>query len=135
MTDRQRIRVGRPVSYNPTAAEVTASGPGPWPAMITDVDADGRVDLLVHVPGDNLGAGVTPIPAALADPLVTSPDGSDAGTTQTLANELKVDLLLVGAMCNAMRLHLLDTRKNAVSRGGAPGQYNFTGDGTGSQSV
>jgi hypothetical protein len=93
------------------------------------VDVDGRVDLLVHTPGDNLGAGITQIPAALADPLVTSPDGSDAGTTQTLANELKADLNVAATLINAMRLHVLDTRKNAVSQGSGGGTYSLTGEG------
>ncbi len=128
---RQRIRVGRGVSYNPTATEVTASGPGPWAAMITDVDVDGRVDLLVHIPGDGLGT----LDAALDDPLVTSADGSDAGTTQTLANEMKGDLNDMVTLVNQLRDHVLNTRKTAVSRGGSGGQYDFTGEGTGPQSV
>lgn len=125
MGDRQRIRRGRAVSYNPTAAEAAVSGPGPYPALITDVDADGAVDLLVDTPGDLLGAGIGDLPAALDDPLVTSADGSDAGTTQTLANEMKGDLNVMVVLVNQLRDYQLNTRKNAVSRGSAAGQFDL----------
>lgn len=51
MTDRQRIRKGRDVSYFPTDAEATAGGGSAgdtWPAKITDVAADGTVNLFVY---------------------------------------------------------------------------------------
>lgn len=50
MTDRSRIRVGRKVTYFPTAAEATAGGGvagDSWTATITDVLADGTVNLNV----------------------------------------------------------------------------------------
>jgi hypothetical protein len=117
------------VSYNPTAAEETASGPGPWPALITDVDTDGRVDLLVHTPGDALGVGITQLPAALADPLITSADASDLATAITLVNEIKADLNTATTLLNAVREHQLDTRKNAVAQGTTGGTYSLIGEG------
>ena len=51
MTDRQRIRVGRDVSYFPTDVEAAAGGAengATWPAKITDVASDGSVNLFVY---------------------------------------------------------------------------------------
>jgi phage tail sheath gpL-like len=55
---------------------VTSNGAGPWLGVITLVNADGTADLLVDVPGDT----------------VTTADGSDAATTQALANALKAQI-------------------------------------------
>ena len=98
MVDRARLRVGRPVSYTPTAAEAAASGEGPWPAVISDVNADGSADLLVVVPGDSLGT----VAAALASPLITSADASDLPSAQTLANELKADVNIMATLVNQL---------------------------------
>ena len=95
MTDRSRIRRGRTVSYTPTAAEVTANGEGPWLGMITVVNADGTVELMLDVPGGT----------------VTTAKGSDAATTQALANALKVAF-------NAQR-------KTAVQQGSQAGQFSL----------
>lgn len=81
MVDRQRVRVGRDVSYNPTAAEVTASGVGPWPGKISDVNVDGSIDLAVIPPGDALGV----VGAALADPLITTADFTVIAATDLAA--------------------------------------------------
>jgi len=123
---RARIRIGRAVSYNPTVAEVTASGDGPWPALITDVDPDGRVDLLVHTPGDNLGAGIDPVPAVV-EAAPTTPSG--VGYVQAESTALADAVIELQIISGIMRQHLLDTRKNAVTRGGGPGQYDFFGEG------
>jgi hypothetical protein len=48
MADRQRIRVGREVSYFPTDAEAAAVGDGEgttWPATIAKVNSDGSASL------------------------------------------------------------------------------------------
>ncbi len=51
MTERYRVRVGREVTYFPTDAEA-ATGNGSagdhWTATITNVNADGTVNLSVH---------------------------------------------------------------------------------------
>lgn len=50
MTDRSRVRVGRQVTYFPTAAEAAAGGGvagDAWSATITDVAADGTANLNV----------------------------------------------------------------------------------------
>ena len=50
MADRQRIRVGRDVTYLPTDAEATTGGGDAgdqWPAKITDVLPNGTVNLTV----------------------------------------------------------------------------------------
>ena len=143
MVDRARLRVGRPVAYNPTAAEAAASGEGPWPAMITDVDADGAVDLLCHIPGDALGAGITQVPAAVAavaagTPTTPSGVGYVQAESTAMADaliEIHALLLTYRALINSLRQHALDTRKNAVTRGGGPGQYDFVGDGVGANDV
>jgi len=140
MTSRARIRTGRSVSYNPTAAEVTANGEGPWPALITDVDADGAVDLLVHVPGDALGT----LAAALADPLHTEtaiaaftdpPTAGEMALLRTFVNSLQADLNLMGTLVNQARGLLSNTRKTAVQHGSGAGRYTFAGEGVGPQSV
>jgi hypothetical protein len=38
-------------------------------------------------------------------------------------------------LVNNLRLRAINSVKNAVVEGSQPGQYTFTGDGTGSQSV
>ena len=46
MADRSRLRVGRRVTYFPTAAQQAAGGGGEqWSATITAVNADGSVNL------------------------------------------------------------------------------------------
>lgn len=106
----ERKRVGREVLYFPTDSEVTATGAGPYPAMITDVNSDGSVDLFVRVPS----------PTALTE---TSIQESDADATYgqpeaDLINELKdrVDELLARAD---------ESRKTSVSEGEGEGQFTF----------
>ncbi len=51
MTSRQRIRVGRDVTYRPTDAEAAAGNGNSgdeWAATITGVSADGSANLSVH---------------------------------------------------------------------------------------
>lgn len=69
---RERIRVGRRVLYTPSAANATTYGAGPWPARITAVATDGSASLSCELPSQESTA-----------------DGSDAATTQALANALK----------------------------------------------
>jgi len=119
MAYRGRYRVGRVVAYTPTAAEATADGDGPWPAQIVRVNADDTVDLRVF-------PTVPAAPAAvLADPIVTSPNGSDAATTQTLANELKVDVNVICTLVNELRAALLLSTRTSVAEGGTPGTFAF----------
>ena len=50
VTDRQRVRVGRDVAYQPTAAEAAAGGGAAgdiWSGRITAVNPDGTVGLIV----------------------------------------------------------------------------------------
>lgn len=131
MTDRQRIRRGRTVSYNPTAAEEAVSGEGPYLAMITNVNQDGTVDLLIDTPAPTAVSGAA-IGAALSDPIVTSPDGSDPATTQTLANEIKADVNTMvtrlneaTALLNELRGVAINTRKSSVARGAQAGQFSL----------
>jgi hypothetical protein len=90
------------------------------------VDADGRVDLLVHTPGDNLGAGVTPV-AAVA--VVPPPTPANATYLQAEATAAADSIIEIQAILGQVRQHLLDTRKNAVSQGSGPGQYSFFAEG------
>lgn len=122
MGDRSRLRVGRGVLYTPTLVEAAAQGEGPWAAKILRVNAGGTVDLHVFA-----AAVTTAVPAALADPLVTSPDGSDAGTTQTLANELKADVNTLTTLVNAMREETVGARRTGVALGGMGGQFSLEG--------
>jgi hypothetical protein len=122
MTDRQRIRRGRTVSYNPTAAEVTAGGAGPWLGMITTVRSDGSVDLVLDVPT------ATPVTgAALADPLIASadPDATYSANEQTLLQELKDDVIILAQLVNELRAITVNTRKTSVIRGAAVGQFSL----------
>jgi hypothetical protein len=51
MVDRQRVRVGRNVTYRPTDAEAATGGGSvgdAWPAKITGVAASGAVNLFVY---------------------------------------------------------------------------------------
>lgn len=51
--DRQRIRIGRTVTYSPTDAEATAGGGAAgdlWPALITYVNPDGMVNIIAFRP-------------------------------------------------------------------------------------
>ena len=79
MVDRSRLRVGNQVSYYPTAAEVLANGAGPWAATITEVHADGTVDLNVEVPDP------TTVGAALASPLTTTADAAVTAVADEVA--------------------------------------------------
>ena len=56
MTDRNKFHVGRKVLYNPTAAEITASGAGPWLAWITKINADGTCTLMAVIPAGTTAA-------------------------------------------------------------------------------
>lgn len=109
MADRTKKRVGRIVRYTPTAAEVTANGAGPWAGLITAVNADGTVNLNVAPPTvtalvAEVIAAADGTAAVVADAdTATSPDGSDAGTTQTLANELKADWNLAVPLINEIK--------------------------------
>ena len=130
MSDRAKKRVGRIVEYNPSAAEVTSNGDGPWAGVITAVNADGTVDLNV-APRTVAAITATAIATADAD-AATSPDGSDAGTTQTLANELKADYNLAVTLINELKARLdealpaLDsTRKLAVPEGSGGSTFSF----------
>lgn len=114
--------MGRGVLYTPTLVEAAAQGEGPWAAKILRVNAGGTVDLHVFA-----AAVTTAVPAALADPLVTSPDGSDAGTTQTLANELKADVNTLTTLINAMREETVGARRTGVALGGMGGQFSLEG--------
>jgi hypothetical protein len=63
MADRQRIRVGRDVSYFPTDAEASAGGGeagDTWFARIAKVNADGSVNLNV-IQGDGSELALTDI--------------------------------------------------------------------------
>lgn len=93
---RNRIRVGRKVLFTPSAANATAYGDGPWLATITAVASDGSVSLSCELPSQEATA-----------------DGSDAGTTQTLANALK-------ARYNA-------AHPTGVLLGGGAGQFALEG--------
>ena len=42
---RTRLRPGRKVYYQPTSAQVTANGVGPWPGIIVAVNSDGTCTL------------------------------------------------------------------------------------------
>lgn len=126
MTDRSRIRRGREVSYNPTAAEVTALGAGPWPALITKVNADGTCDLAVDPPN------ASSVGAALADPLIASPAAAaqtgayvqaDVQSIATLANELRTDVIALAQRVN--QLVTAAGRKASVRQGGQPGQFSL----------
>lgn len=119
--DRQRIRRGRQVQYHPTAAEALASGAGPWMAMITDVNVDGTVDLIVDVPNAAAVAA-----AALASPLITTADADATyGTPEAdLINELKADVNIIATLVNELRA-AVSLRRNSVPRGAAAGQYSI----------
>lgn len=47
---RFRVRKGRRARYFPTSTEETTYGTGPYGATITEVNADGSVNLAVDVP-------------------------------------------------------------------------------------
>ncbi len=121
--NRARLRIGRRVLYYPTTTEVTAHGAGPYPAAITEVNSDGTVDLDISLPTDATAvdgtisaetpaATAAPAPsAALADPLVTTANGSDPATTQALANANKVAINLIVTQLNKLRA--LDVEQTA----------------------
>lgn len=101
---RARPRQGRRVKYTPTSAEVTSFGAGPYQAEIIKVRSNGLVDLQITWPSGSA-------------PQVTSPDGSDAGTTQTLANEIKADYNNARTFINNI--------KQSVRLGSLPGRYSY----------
>jgi len=136
MPDRSRLRRGREVAYTPTAAEVTALGAGPWPGLITRVNADGTCDLVVDPPA------ATTVGATLTDPLVSAasagaalgaftdpPAAGEMATLRTRVNEL-----ITLANANKVAINLLVTRLNqtvqaagrkaSVRQGGAAGQFS-----------
>jgi hypothetical protein len=118
MTDRSRIRRGREVAYTPTAAEEAALGAGPWPGIITKVNADGTCDLAVDPPG------ASSVGAALTDPLVTTANASDLATAQALANANKV---AINAMVTRLNQVVVAAgRKASVHQGGAAGQFSLS---------
>lgn len=151
MTDRSRLHRGREVLYTPTAAEVTALGAGPWPALITKVNADGTCDLAVDPPGATAVGSALASPlitsadpgAALASPLITNANATDTTTAVTLVNEIKTKLNSPAvALINDIRTLELELktdvntmatevntirtaagRKASVRRGGGPGQF------------
>ena len=126
--DRARIRRGRTVAYNPTAAEELANGVGPWLGMITEVNADSTVDLVIDVPS------ATPVAAAaLADPLVVAADANangvgyvqvDVVSIETLANANKVAVNLLTTLVNELRASI-STRRASIPRGAQRGQYSL----------
>jgi hypothetical protein len=154
VTDRNRLRRGREVFYYPTAAEETALGAGPWPALITQVNADGTCDLHVDTPNDTTVGAVLASPlitatdpgAALTSPLTTTAD-ADATYGQPeadLINELKTDLNATVVQYNLVRaivvelkadVNILATlvntlrtasgRKGSVVQGGGQGQFSL----------
>lgn len=75
--NRTRRRPGRKVQYNPTAAEATAYGEGPFPGEIAEVNADGTVDVTVTFPAPVAGYGTidaaygAPEQAALTDATIS----------------------------------------------------------------
>jgi len=129
MTDRARIRRGRTVSYTPTSTEVTASGAGPWMGVITDVNADGTVDLLLDTPNPAAVAE-----AALADPLHTEtaiaaftdpPTAGETALLRTFVNSLQADLNLAVTLINELRGVSVNSRKLSVEQGSQPGQFSL----------
>ena len=116
MTDRQRLRRGRTVSYNPTAAEIASFGAGPYLAVITAANADGTADLLVDIPSS----------AQLGTITTADAGGSYTSAEQDLINELKDDLNLLIGEVNA-------TRKVSAPKGSQAGQFSF--DQTGPQAL
>lgn len=58
---RYRFRPGRRVRYEPTAAEATSDGEGPWFGQIVRVNADSTADLAVFpsVPATDAVLAVT----------------------------------------------------------------------------
>lgn len=69
-SSRARLRAGRRVTYQPTAAEETDFGVGPYAGQITFVHPDGSCDLLLHFPGTGSVASdaviASALPAAIA---------------------------------------------------------------------
>lgn len=126
--DRSRMRRGREVSYNPTAAEVTALGAGPWPGLITRVNVDGTCDLVVDPPsGSAVGAALTsPLitSAALTGAAGANPTQAEYATAVTLANELRTDVNAIVVRLN--QLVAAAGRKASVEQGGRAGQFAFT---------
>ena len=120
---RARVRVGRSVTYNPTATEVTANGAGPWLAIIADVLATGACDLIVYAPDPSA------LGAALASPLITTAD-ADATYGQPeadLINELKADVNTLVARVNQLITGSGALRKSAVAQGTTAGTFSLTG--------
>jgi len=118
MPDRSRLRRGREVAYTPTAAEAAALGAGPWPGLITRVNADGTCDLVVDPP-----AGTT-VGAALTSPLITDADadGTYGAAEATLINNLKAGVNSLVTRVN--QLVSAAGRKSSVRQGGAAGQFS-----------
>lgn len=127
--DRSRLRRGRDILYNPTAAEVTALGAGPWPGLITQVNPDGTCSLHVDTPLP------TTVGAAVADPLITSASGvaaAGANPTKaeydvvvTLANELKADVITLAQRVNQLLVGSGARQKSSVHQGAGPGQFSL----------
>lgn len=140
---RSRLRVGRMVAYNPTAAEVTSNGEGPWPALIVEVFASGNADLKAFPPD------ASALGAAVADPITTSPnaeatvvvDATDLPSAEALVNDIKakynvavtlINELKVDANAMATRLNQLVTGtggayKNNIQQGTTGGTFTLIG--------
>ena len=123
MSDRSRLRPGREVAYTPTAAEATSYGAGPWPGMITKVNADGTCNLVVDAPVSAVISAATPGAAlgAFTDP----PSAGEMATLRTRVNELVT-------LATACKTALNATVKASVAQGGAVGQFSVA---AGSDSV
>lgn len=120
MTDRSRVRRGREVSYWPTAAEEASLGAGPWPALITKVNADGTCDLAVDPPG------ASSVGASLTSPLITDADadGTYGAAEATMLNNLKAGVNSIVTRLN--QLVVAAGRKASVVQGGQPGQFSLS---------
>lgn len=137
MTDRSRVRVGRGVFYNPTAAEIAAYGVGPWAATIVKVNT-GSVDLQVWLPvlaegaeapldeplieaadpAEIAAAAPTAVAAAaLASPLIAAadiaaftdpPSAAEMALLRTFVNEVKTDLNVAATLINQIRASIAE---------------------------
>ena len=95
------------------------SDAGPWPALITKVNADGTVDLAVDPPA------ASSVGASLTSPLITDADadGTYGAPEATLINNLKAGMNSIVTRLN--QLVVAAGRKASVVQGGQPGQYSL----------
>jgi hypothetical protein len=123
MSDRARARRGRAVFYHPTAAEAVTQ-PGDWIGVITDVNKDGTVDLLVDAPNAaSFAAALTPVATADAAVQGVGYVQVDVQTIATLANALKTAYNLNVTLVNQLRTAA--GRKSSVTHGSGVGQYEY----------